>query len=78
MVRDLRLVFDVEVRPAVGRVTQSGRQRTLRLTSTHGESGYAQRLLTQANLFVSGSNNSAEQLIQGGWWERIWDRILSP
>lgn len=63
---------------AVGRVTQSGRQKTLRLTSTHGESGYAQRLLTQASLFLSGLKNTAERLSQAKCWERIWDRILSP
>jgi hypothetical protein len=63
---------------AVGRVIESGRQVTLRLTSTHGEAARAQRLLTGVSLFLSGLLNTAEQLTAGQRWERIWDRILSP
>lgn len=63
---------------AVGRVIESGRQLTLRLTSTHGEAARAQRLLTGVSLFLSGLLNIAEQLTAGQRWERIWDRILSP
>lgn len=63
---------------AVGRVTESGRQLRLVLTSTHGESGYAQRLLSQISLFLSGLANAAEQLDPAGRWERIWKRILEP
>lgn len=63
---------------AVGRLTQSGRQMQLTLTSTHGEAGQAQALLTRISLFLSGLKNAAEQLSATACWERIWDRILSP
>ena len=62
---------------AVGRLTESGRQLKLTLTSTHGEAAYAQRLLTQISLFLSGLRNAAEQLSAAGCWQRIWDRVLS-
>jgi hypothetical protein len=63
---------------AVGRVIESGRQITLRLTSTHGEAAWAQRLLTGVSLFLSGLLNTAEQLTARQRWDRIWERILSP
>lgn len=63
---------------AVGRLTETGRQLTLRLTSTHGEAARAQRLLTELSLFLSGLKNTAEQLSPGECWERIWARILAP
>lgn len=63
---------------AVGRVIQSGRQLTLRLTSTHAEAARAQRLLTGVSLFLSGLLNTAEQLTASQRWERIWERILRP
>jgi hypothetical protein len=63
---------------AVGRVIESGRQITLRLTSTHAEAARAQRLLTGVSLFLSGLLNTAEQLTASQRWERIWERILSP
>jgi hypothetical protein len=63
---------------AVGRVIESGRQITLRLTSTHAEAARAQRLLTGVSLFLSGLLNTAEQLTAVQRWERVWDRILSP
>jgi hypothetical protein len=63
---------------AVGRVIESGRQITLRLTSTHAEAARAQRLLTGVSLFLSGLWNAAEQLTAAQRWERIWSRILSP
>ena len=63
---------------AVGRLMESGRQITLRLTSTHAEAARAQRLLTGVSLFLSGLGNTAEQLTAAQRWERIWDRILSP
>jgi hypothetical protein len=63
---------------AVGRVVESGRQLTLRLTSTHAEAARAQRLLTDLSLFLSGLQNAAEQLNPAACWERIWARILSP
>ena len=63
---------------AVGRVIESGRQITLRLTSTHAEAARAQRLLTDVSLFLSGLLNTAEQLTAAARWERIWERILRP
>jgi hypothetical protein len=63
---------------AVGRLIESGRQITLRLTSTHAEAAYAQRLLSGVSLFLSGLLNTAEQLTPSQRWERIWARILSP
>jgi hypothetical protein len=35
----------------VGRVNESGRQTTLRLTSTHAHAAHAQSLLTNLSLF---------------------------
>lgn len=63
---------------AVGRLIESGRQVTLRLTSTHAEAARAQRLLTDLSLFLSGLKNTAEQLDAHACWERIWMRILRP
>lgn len=63
---------------AVGRVIESGRQITLRLTSTHAQAAHAQTLLTNLSLFLSGLKNTAEQLSPGQCWERIWIRILTP
>ena len=61
---------------AVGRVIESGRKITLRLTSTQAEAARAQRLLTGVSLFLSGLLNTAEQLTAAARWERIWERIL--
>jgi hypothetical protein len=63
---------------AVGRMIESGRQITLRLTSTHAQAAHAQTLLTNLSLFLSGLNNTAEQLSPSQCWERIWARILTP
>jgi hypothetical protein len=63
---------------AVGRVVESGRQVTIRLTSTHGEASRAQQLLTNLSMFLSGLSNHAEQLDPARKWQRIWDRILAP
>jgi hypothetical protein len=63
---------------AVGRVTASGRQLTLRLTSTHAGAAEAQSLLTGLSLFLSSLGNAAEQLGHSQRWKRIWERILTP
>ena len=63
---------------AVGRLSESGRQLRLTLTSTHAEASYAQGLLTGISLFLSGLRNTAEQLTPADCWERIWQRILAP
>lgn len=63
---------------AVGRLVETGRQLTLRLTSTHAGAAQAQALLAGLSLFLSGLANTAEQLTAADRWERIWQRILSP
>jgi hypothetical protein len=63
---------------SVGRLTQSGGQTTLHLTSNHAQAAQAQTLLTQLSLFLSGLTNAAEQLKPGEGWRRIWRRILGP
>ena len=63
---------------SVGRLTQSGGQTTLHLTSNHAQAAQAQTLLTQLSLFLSGLTNAAEQLKPGEGWRRIWRRILEP
>ncbi len=63
---------------AVGRVVESGRQVTLRLTSQHAHAAEGQRLLTGLSLFLSGLKNTAEQLSADECWERIWARVLTP
>jgi hypothetical protein len=62
----------------VGRIIKSGGQTTLRITSNHAEAAQAQELLTQLSLFLSGLNNTAEQLAPEERWRRIWRRILEP
>jgi len=63
---------------SVGRLITSGGQTTLRITSNHADAAQAQELLTNLSLFLSGLNNSAEQLDAGERWRRIWWRILAP
>ena len=62
----------------MGLALKSGRQITLRLTSTHAQAAHAQTLLTNLSLFLSGLKNTAEQLSPNQRWERIWIRILTP
>lgn len=63
---------------AVGRIIRSGGQTTLRITSHHAEAAHAQELLTGLSLFLSGLNNTAEQLEATERWRRMWRRILQP
>lgn len=63
---------------AVGRVIESGRQFTLRLTSTHGDAAEAQSLLMNLSTFLTGLKTAAEQLTPAACWERMWARILAP
>lgn len=63
---------------SVGRIIKSGGQTTLRITSNHAEAAQAQDLLTKLSLFLSGLNNTAEQLDSVERWRRIWRRILEP
>ena len=62
----------------MGRIIKSGGQTTLRITSNHAEAAQAQDLLTKLSLFLSGLNNTAEQLDSMERWRRIWRRILEP
>jgi hypothetical protein len=63
---------------AVGRLVRHGGQTILRLTSSHAEAAYAQKLLTGLSLFLSGLQNAAEQLTSAECWRRIYARILEP
>ena len=63
---------------AVGRLSESGNQLKIVLTSTHEEANRVQRILTQLSTFLSGLVNTAEQLSFAQRWERIWQRILMP
>lgn len=63
---------------SVGRIIKSAGQTRLRLTSQHAEAAHAQKLLTRLSLFLSGLNNTAEQLGSSERWKRIWHRILTP
>jgi hypothetical protein len=63
---------------AVGRQVSHAGQTTVVLTSTHGEAGRVQELLTNLSLFLSGLKNTAEQLTSTQCWKRIWERILTP
>jgi hypothetical protein len=63
---------------SVGRIVTSGGQMTLRISSQHGQADQARELLTNLSLFLSGLNNSAEQLDGPERWRRIWRRILEP
>ena len=62
---------------AVGQVIKSGRQTTLRLTSSHGERELAQSLLTRLSMFLSGIANTAEQLTSTERWARICAPIIA-
>ena len=62
----------------IGRLTESGNQLKLQLTSMHAAAGAVQQTLTGLSLFLSGLRNTAEQLSPRQCWERIWDRILAP
>jgi hypothetical protein len=63
---------------SIGRIIRSGGQTTLRLTSNHAQAATVQSLLTQLSIFLSGLNNTAEQLSAPQRWRRIWERILLP
>jgi hypothetical protein len=63
---------------AVGRLVRHGGQTILRLTSQHAAAAQAQQLLTGLSLFLSGLQNTAEQLTSAECWRRIYARILAP
>ena len=51
--------------------TRHGRQTMLRITSTLGRAGWAQRVLTGVARFLAGLINTAEQLTADERWSRI-------
>ena len=51
--------------------TRHGRQTTLRITSTHGRAGWAERVLTGVARFLRGLIDAAEQLTIDQRWARI-------
>ena len=62
----------------VGRLSESGNQLKIELTSLHEGAKSVERLLTGLSQFLSGLHNTAEQLTSKQCWERIWQRILEP
>jgi hypothetical protein len=48
-----------------------GRQTTLRIASTHGNAGWAERILTGVSFFLRGLIEAAEQLTTDQRWTRI-------
>ena len=51
--------------------TRHGRQTTLRIASTHGRAGWAERVLTDVARFLRGLIDAAEQLTPDQRWSRI-------
>ena len=51
--------------------TRHGRQTTLRIASTHGKAGWAERVLTGVATFLRGLIEAAEQLTADERWSRI-------
>ena len=51
--------------------TTHGRQTTLKITSTHGRAGWAERVLTGVAKFLRGLIDTAEQLTSDQRWSRI-------
>ena len=62
----------------IGRLSESGHQLKVQLTSLHEGARDVQKLLTGLSQFLSGLRNTAEQLSPRQCWERIWNRILEP
>jgi hypothetical protein len=62
----------------IGRLSESGNQLRVQLTSLHESAKEVQALLTGLSQFLSGLRNTAEQLNSRQCWERIWNRILEP
>lgn len=58
---------------AIGERVRHGRQTSLRIASTHGRAGWAERVLTGVARFLRGLTDSAEQLTA----EQRWSRILA-
>lgn len=62
----------------VGRLSESGNQLKVQITSLHESARDVQGLLTGLSQFLNGLRNTAEQLSPKQCWERIWNRILEP
>ena len=61
---------------SVGRLTQSGRQKKMTITSQHGWAGKAKEMLTQLNQFFNSWRHDAPQLSAEGCWQRITSAIV--
>lgn len=66
----------------MGRIVESGRKRTIHLTSTHAESRLIQRALNTVAAFFRWIGSTAEQLDEKSRWLLIvrcaFRRILLP
>ena len=56
---------------SVGRLTESGRQRRIVITSTHGDTATIQRAYTRVNTFFSWLKATATQLTHSECWKLI-------
>jgi len=61
----------------VGRLTESGRQRKMNITSQHGWGEKARKMLSNANRFLSSWKSIAPQLTEEICWQRIIDAIVA-
>ena len=61
----------------VGKMTESGRQRKMNITSQHGWGEKARKMLLKANQFFSSWKSIAPQLTNAMCWQRIIDVIVA-
>lgn len=60
----------------VGRLTTSGRQRTMIITSHHGKSDRIRELFQHSSQFFSDLKAIAPQLTAGERWQRILTKVV--
>ena len=65
-----------ELLHGVGRVTQSGRQRTVTVTSTHEKAARTQKRQSGVGRFLSKLREAAEQWSRAGIWRIILSRVF--
>ena len=61
---------------SVGRLTQSGRQKTMTITSHHGKSEQIRELFSRVSAFFNQLKVIAPQLSSQQCWHRILDKIV--
>ena len=61
----------------VGRLTQSGRQKKMSITSQHAWSDKAREILTNISRFFSTLKDAAPQLSPEQRWQKIIDAIVA-